>query len=204
MIYFSSQAVYSDLSTDLNITEETKIEPMSLYGASKFAGECVIKESCRQTSTPFLILRPCMVFGPRDTSTSYGPARFIRSILEEGRVLLFGEGSERRDYLFVRDLAQMTLQLAFSQAEGVLNLTAGQNFSFQEIVETLRPLLKKDFEVSYVKREKPKTDLKVNPAKLRQWIPNFSPTDFKKGLQESMEYFFKMRQNSKEMIHGRN
>ena len=91
-IYFSSLSVYGDDSTNLAITEDTPIAPNSLYGVAKFAGECVLRQAAQRSGTPMITLRPCMVYGPGDTSQAYGPTRFIKAILQQGEVSVFGDG----------------------------------------------------------------------------------------------------------------
>ena len=60
MILFSSAAVYGEQHENLHINEDTPIRPTSLYGAAKFASECVLR-GC-------VALRPALIYGPGDTS----------------------------------------------------------------------------------------------------------------------------------------
>ncbi|MFC2019503.1 NAD-dependent epimerase/dehydratase family protein [Chloroflexota bacterium] len=98
-LYFSTLSVYSDTTTNLSITEETAVTPASLYGAAKFASECVVKQAASENDIPLVIFRPCMVYGPGDNSDAYGPTRFIKSVLQEGKVYLFGDGTELKEHL---------------------------------------------------------------------------------------------------------
>lgn len=188
-LYFSSLSVYGDATTNLSITEETGIAPVSLYGIAKFAGECVVRQAAEKNDIPLVVLRPCMVYGPGDTSSAYGPTRFIKSILREGKVSLFGDGTELRDYLFIRDLVQITILFAFDNQCGTYNLATGHSRSFQEIIAYLRQITQQDFEVIYVDRDRPKVDQRINPVKLLNILPNFRFTEFKQGQGETYRYF---------------
>jgi UDP-glucose 4-epimerase len=189
-IYFSTLSVYGDAQTNLSITEETPIAPTSLYGVTKYAGECVVRQTAEKIGVPTLVLRPCNVYGPGDTSNSYGPARFIKSILQEGKVQLFGDGAELRAYVFIDNLAQMTIQLALSDYFGTYNLASGESFSFQDILGYLRRIAKRDFTVLHIARSQPKIDQKINVGKLLSVLPNFHFTEFEQGLERTYTYFF--------------
>jgi len=188
-LYFSTTSVYSDVVTDLAITEETPIAPTSLYGAAKFAGECVLKQVADKAGIPVVILRPCMVYGPGDTSQAYGPARFIQSIRREGRVRLFGDGAEGRDYVFIRDLVAITSQLALGPFVGTYNLATGRSHTFQELVGILREVLSMDLSVEQLERDRPKADQRINLAKLMAVLPDLRLTEFADGLRETCEFF---------------
>ncbi len=188
-LYFSTLSVYGDATTDLSITEETKIAPTSLYGVAKFTGECILKQVTEKAGIPLVILRPCKVYGPGDASRAYGPVGFIGSILREGKVHLFGDGTELRDHLFIHDLVQITIQLAFSDRYGTYNLATGQSYSYLEIIAYLRKLMPQKFEVVHRDRSKPKVDQRINPSKLLEALPAFRFTELERGLAETYRYF---------------
>jgi UDP-glucose 4-epimerase len=188
-LYFSSLSVYGDASTNLSITEDTAIAPTSLYGVAKFAGECVIRQVAKQAGMPLVVFRPCMVYGPGDTSHAYGPARFIKSILQKGQVRLFGDGAELRDYLFIQDLVGITIQFAFGDQRGTYTLATGHSHSFQEIIAYLRKVTEREFDVIHVNRDRPKVDQKIDPAKLLGTLPGLHFTESEQGLAETYRYF---------------
>lgn len=188
-LYFSSLSVYGDTTTSLSITEETAIAPTSLYGIAKFAGECVVKLAAERAGIPLVVFRPCMVYGPGDTSRAYGPARFIESILREGKVCLFGGGADLRDYLFIRDLVEITIQFIFGDQHGTYNLATGCSHSFQEIIACLRNVVEREFDVIHEDRDRPKVDQRISPAKLLAILAGFRFTDFEQGLAETYKFF---------------
>ena len=188
-VYFSTTAVYGDMESDLCITEETRIAPSSLYGIAKFASECVLKHVAEKAGIPLVLLRLCMVYGPGDTSQAYGPTRFIQSILREGRVHLFGDGSEGRDYLFIQDLVQITERFVCGDHSGTFNLATGHSYSFQDLITCLRSFMPAGFEVIHLERDGPQADQRLNPAKLLGVLPGFQFTELKQGLFETYNYF---------------
>jgi UDP-glucose 4-epimerase len=188
-LYFSTLSVYGDAVTNLSITEETAIAPTSLYGAAKFAGECILRQAAKERDIPLVVFRPCKVYGPGDPSHEYGPVGFTKSILQEGKVYLFGDGTELRDHLFINDLVQITLRFTFGDHCGTYNLATGRSHSFQEIIAILREVAQKDFEVIYMDRTKPKIDQKISLVKLLDILPSFRFTELEQGLLETYRYF---------------
>lgn len=188
-VYLSSVAVYGDHTTNLAIREDAPINPASLYGISKFAGECAVRHAAKKAGVPLTILRPCMVYGPGDSSDAYGVGRFLRSALVENQVKLYGDGTELRDYVFVRDLAEIILQLALSDGEGVYNVGSGQSRSFRDIVQSLQKLMGRKLSVIELPRTRPKTDQRIDVSKLLAALPGMTFTDFERGLEESLTTF---------------
>lgn len=187
-LYFSTLSVYGDAATDLSITEQTAIAPTSLYGIAKFAAECILRQVTEPAGIPLVVFRPCKVYGPGDTSQEYGPARFISSILSGEAIRLFGDGSELRDCLFIRDLVAIISQLAFGNHHGTYNLASGCSHSFQEIISLLRKVTHQNFEVVNLERNRPKIDQKINPAKLLAALPGFKFTDLEDGLADTHRF----------------
>ena len=191
--YFSSTSVYGDSHTDLSISEETPIAPTSLYGKARFAGECTLREVAVQTEIPLVIVRPCMIYGPGDTSEAYGPARLIKSMVQGDSISLYGDGSELRDYIFISDLAGITTRLAVGDFTGTYNLATGHCHSFTEILECLQLLTPKRLKVTHQDRLKPKVDQRINPGRLLAALPNLQFTDLREGLAAAYGYFSRQR-----------
>jgi UDP-glucose 4-epimerase len=187
-VYFSSTAVYGDAVTNLAITEDTPLSPTSHYGLAKVACEWVIREAAQTTGVPVAILRPCMVYGPGDTSLSYGPGRFIRAIQRGEPVQVFGDGSELRDYLFIGDLVEITLRLAFGGHHGTYNVATGRGYSFQGLLDCLRSISRQDFKVISRDRDRPKTDQRIDPLKLMRALPGLRFTPLEQGLARALPW----------------
>jgi len=182
LVYFSSTSVYSDALENLSITEETKPDPQTPYGSAKFFSECVLKPIASKKGTPMTILRPCMIYGSGDNSNTYGPTRFINSISKEKKVFLFGDGLERRNYLFIDDLVQIVDYFIQKEVTGTYNIAGPENHSFKEILDIFETIPNMKFDVVHLERKQSKVDLKLNIEKLCQLLPNFAFTPIQEGL----------------------
>ena len=110
LVLASSCAVYGD-PTALPVSEEAVPDPLSPYAASKLRAE----ELCRRfaaSGLETLCLRFFNVYGPRqDPSSDYSGviARFIDRALAGRPLIIFGDGSQTRDFVFVRDVVRASV-----------------------------------------------------------------------------------------------
>lgn len=188
-VYLSSLAVYGDSQTNLSITEETPASPTSPYGDGKLVGEQLLTDAATSRGTPSLILRPCMVYGPGDRASAYGPSALTRSVVRTGRVSVFGDGADRRPYLFIDDAASVVLRLAVEDHVGTFNVASDESHSFEQILDRLRHSTDRRFEVVREPRMRPKTDLVVSPRKLQRALGDLTFTTLDEGLAATHRAF---------------
>lgn len=183
-LYLSSDAVYGWRYDP--VTEETPVEPPGYYAIANYAGERLMQTIAEARGSSLLTLRPVAVFGPGDTHDAYGPNRFVRSIVAERRVTLFGGGDDVRDHLYVGDFARLAVLLLEAGAEGLYNLATGVGRTFASIVEDLRRLAPWDFEVMTASRPISLTHRTFDITRLRRATPTFRFTPFEVALEETL------------------
>ncbi len=183
-IYLSSASVYGDLKTNLRITEKTPVRPSSLYGAAKLAGEEILQRASKECGSALLVLRPCMVYGPRSRDQeAYGPMKFANSIKKNGRVLFFGDGGERRDYVFIEDFADIVYRFSLGDHQGTFNVATGKGVSFKKLADEFQALLKQKIRRVSLKRKIPKSSLGFNVAKMAKQLGPIRFTPLRNGLK---------------------
>lgn len=128
VVYFSSDAVYAD-DTQW-VTDDTKAEPGSPYGAMHLTREVMLKSIMAGV---LAVIRPTLVYGLADTHSSYGPNRFRRMNEKDGKITLFGKGEERRDHIFIDDLIELTMRVLRRRSVGMLLGVTGRSLSFGDI-----------------------------------------------------------------------
>ncbi len=184
-VCFSSDAVYP--MRDDPITEETPVSPGgTFYAIAKYTAECVLRRAAEAKSFPLLVLRPTGVFGPGDTHNSYGPNAFLRSVITDRSVRLFGQGEEQRDHLYIGDLVRLVTHLVETDAVGVVNLATGVSRSFAEVVESLRRVAPYEVTVSHLPRKTAVTHRRFDISRLSRDIPGFRFTDFEEAIGETL------------------
>jgi nucleoside-diphosphate-sugar epimerase len=130
VVYISSDAVYAD--GPIPLSESSPAAPGTMHGAMHLAREIIFRS---ETTPPLAIMRPTLLYGARDPHNGYGPNRFMRQVARGEDIVLFGEGEERRDHLFIDDLAEVVAGVLLRRSKGVLNVATGKVHSFREIAE---------------------------------------------------------------------
>jgi len=80
-------------------------------------------------------VRPTLIYGPRDPHNGYGPNRFRRLATKGEEIVLFGEGEEERDHVFVDDVAELVVRVLGLGSTGVLNAASGDVHSFRAVAD---------------------------------------------------------------------
>ena len=180
VVYISSDAVYRDALVPL--TEESCAEPGSLHGAMHLAREVMLKGACEAR---LAILRPSLLYGATDPHNGYGPNRFRRLAAKHKTISLFGEGEERRDHVFIDDLAEIVRLTVVHKSTGVLNVATGSTASFREIAEMVASLFDPPAAIQGTQRQGPMPHGGYRPFDIdvcRNVYPEFRYTTLAEGL----------------------
>ena len=181
VVYISSDAVYTD--SDEPLTERSAAQPASLHGIMHLSREVMLANAF---NGPLCYLRPTLIYGNGDPHNGYGPNRFMRQAASGKDIDLFGEGEERRDHVWIEDVAEVTCKVLFHLSQGVLNVASGDVVSFSDIAKQVSHLLPGSYGI--------KTRVRVGPmphngfrafdiSVLRSAFPNFLCTPLNVGLQ---------------------
>jgi nucleoside-diphosphate-sugar epimerase len=141
VVIASSAAVYGD-SDLLPLTEETSLCPLSPYAASKVTNEIYAGLYTRVLGLEVTALRYFNVYGPRQAPDSQYAAAvpiFIRRLLSNQPVTVFGDGGQTRDLIFVEDVVRANLLAAENpQAPGeVFNICTGRETRIIDLLNVL-------------------------------------------------------------------
>jgi nucleoside-diphosphate-sugar epimerase len=181
LIYASSDAVYS--FADETISEATPAAPADLYGAMHRTRELILTA---EAQVPLAILRLTAIYGAGDTHNSYGPNRFIRQALADGRIPLFGGGEETRDHLDADDAVALVVQALLHRSTGLANLASGESVSFGDVARQVAALAGRPVEVQPSPRQNPATHRRFDIANLKRAFPNVALTPLADGLRKAV------------------
>ncbi len=183
LIYISSDAVYADSNKPM--TEASPAEPGSLHGVMHLAREVMLKNEL--TAIPLAIVRPTLIFGPGDPHNGYGPNRFMRLAHEGHDITLFGEGEERRDHVFIGDVAEIVRRVVLHRATGIVNAVSGTVTSFREIAEMAAAKFEPRVKITDTPRTGPMPHngyRAFDTASARRLFPDFVPLALDAGLDQ--------------------
>ena len=138
VIFASSAAVYAR-STNLPIAEENPNEPISLYGVSKLCSEYLLRNYHKIHNLSYASLRFANVYGPRqDTRTEGGVvAIFIDKILKADKAIIFGDGTQTRDFIYVDDVVSACLLALNNDVIGEFNIGTESETSVLDLYSKL-------------------------------------------------------------------
>ncbi|MCF2141404.1 MAG: NAD-dependent epimerase/dehydratase family protein [Candidatus Lokiarchaeota archaeon] len=140
IVFASSSSVYGDTPT-LPKHEKMHLDPISPYGVAKYAAEAYMVSYHRVYGLNTTSLRYFNVFGPRQKDSPYSGviAIFIARIFEHKNPVIFGDGTQSRDFTYIKDVVRANLLAGLSQkaAGEVMNIAAGKPISLQELTEIM-------------------------------------------------------------------
>jgi len=193
IIIASSAAVYGD-SPEIPKKENMLPSPKSPYAISKLDCEYFAKLFYEEYGLRTTILRYFNVYGPRQDPTSpYAAAIpiFIRQASKNDNIVIFGDGLQTRDFIYVKDVVQAN-ELVMSKGDGkILNVA---NASAISIIELARQIIELMGSSSKIVFKEPRTgDIKHSLADTSDISKiGFKPKyDLKKGLIETIGWFKK-------------
>jgi len=190
----STSAVYGD-SPFVSKRESDPSAPLSPYAAAKLASESYCAAFPQSYDIETVVLRYFNVFGPRqDPQSEYSAVipRFVSMILAGQRPIIYGDGEQSRDFVFVSDVAKANL-LAATQPNargGIFNIGRGQRTSLLELLVTLRRILEQSIEpIHEPARTGDVRDSLADISQARQHLGFEPAVTIDQGLQRSIEYY---------------
>jgi UDP-glucose 4-epimerase len=193
VVLSSSAAVYGDNPVSPKTTD-MKPEPKSPYGITKLDGEYYLNMYREMFRLGTISLRYFNVFGPRqDPNSQYAAAIpiFIDRALKNQPIFIYGDGTQTRDFIFVKDVVKANVLAATKKdAFGVFNVANGNAISINEIASLIIKITQSKSAIIY-KKKRP-GDIKNSLASIADTKEKikFNPQiSLKEGLKETIKYF---------------
>lgn len=180
LINISSDAVYGDLENP--ISERAVPAPGGYHGIMHLIREIAINT---QGGCAVTHVRPTLIYGSQDPHNGYGPNRFARQALAGGDIPLFGKGEERRDHIFIGDLAALLWRIIAHKAIGDVNAATGQTHSFHALAELAVALAQSPSTIRYLDRSGPMPHNGFRPfdvGTITRTFPDFRFTAIEEGM----------------------
>ena len=200
-VHVSTSEIYGT-AMRIPMDENTPAFPHTIYGSSKLAGECHARAFQKTYGMPVVILRPFNSYGPNchhEGDSGEVIPKFILRALADRPMLIFGDGSQTRDFTFVTDTAWGISMAGMSEvAVGkTINLGSGYEISINDLALLIKKVTSKPNAIikhleprpgdilrlySDSKRAKkflgfkPKINFETGLTKLVSWYQSFSTT----------------------------
>lgn len=191
-IFASSSSVYGDTPV-LPQREDMTPNPLSPYAVSKLAGEYYCQVFNQVYGLPTVCLRFFNVYGPRqDPDSPYAAVipQFIKRLSEGKPPIIFGDGTQTRDFTFVKDAVEATILAAQSDASGVFNISGGKSITINQLADLITKLTGNN-KIKPIHQEARPGDIvhslaDISKAKAFGYEPKYS---LEEGLRETIESF---------------
>ena len=149
MVYASSAAVYGH-PMRLPIMETDECRPISPYGLEKQVNDQYAKLFREAFHLSLLGLRYFNVYGPRqDPRSPYAGviSKFLDRIDQHQPLLVYGDGSQTRDFIFVQDVARANVAALRNDMTGVCHVATGKSWDLLHMIEILSSCTKCRLEI---------------------------------------------------------
>lgn len=195
-VYASSSSIYGD-NPELPKREDFPVRPISPYALTKYAGERYCQIFFQIYGLPTICLRYFNVFGPKQNPDSPYSAvipKFITAFLKDEKPVIFGDGTQSRDFTYVENVVSANLLAAKSQkgAGEVFNIACEGETSLNDLVDMLSEISGKKIEAEY--KDSRLGDVPHSRADIKKAkeLLGYKPlVDIKEGLKRTFEYYAK-------------
>ncbi len=187
-IFLSSADVYG-IPERLPITENTKISPVTYYALAKSTGEKIFEVATKKSKTDLLIIRFNGIYGYGQKNIGYGPNAFFAAIVNNKVVEIWGKGEEKRDNVYVEDLARAIVELYKHNAKGIYNIATGESISFSEMLKIIKLITKTNFKIKYKSRTSGSFDQIFDNSKFLKAVQEFSFTSKKIAFKQTLAQY---------------
>ena len=180
-VFASSASVYGNREI---CREDDCPKPLSVYGVTKLSAEHLINAT---------ILRYFNVYGEGQShKTKAVIPSFFYSILTKGKVIVYGDGNQTRDFIYVGDVADATIRAFEMNVRGVFNIGTAKQISILQLLSHIKSIVDKEFEEFGIEFKPPrKGDIKKSIADITRakTLLNFHPKmDLREGLRRTYNW----------------
>jgi nucleoside-diphosphate-sugar epimerase len=172
-----------------------KPAPISPYAWTKLYGEQLCKDYYHVYGLPAVSLRFFNVYGARQNPNSHYAAvvpRWITAALTGNRPIVYGDGKQLRDFVYIGDLVQ-AIWLAAQQPEAVgkvFNVASGEQHTLLELLEAIEQAIGKPLNPRF---DEPRAgDIRrsyADTSAARKWLRFQPKTSLRQGIKLTLEAY---------------
>ncbi len=172
----SGGTIYGE--SDCPIAEDAATNPITTYGIQKLAIEKIIYLYSHLYGIDYRIIRLSNPYGPyqRPNGKLGAITTFTYKALKGEPIIIYGDGSNIRDYIFIDDAVNAIINISTKEAgHKIYNVGSGKGRSLVEVLECIRVQLKKEIDIVYT--DKRNVDVKENYLDSTRYIKDFGEVE---------------------------
>lgn len=192
VVLASSGAIYGEQSRQ-PVTEDMSPHPTSPYAVSKLAAEYYVNTIGGLWGIETVALRIFNAYGPDQAiPPAHAPVipQFMQQALGGGSLVVFGDGEQTRDFVYIDDVIEALVTAATAQGidRQVINVGLGRETRVNELVRTIEQVTGREAHVLHVRAESGGVSRLVADLRLaRRWLNYESQVDLETGLRFLLE-----------------
>ena len=172
------------------VKEEYDKRPFSPHGIVKLTMENFLEYYRRKCNIQYDIFRVSNVYGEgQEIKKGLGLINtLLENILTQGKVRIFGDGNNFRNYIYVKDLVRlMQYSVSHNLSESaVFNLSSHDSYTVNQIISTLKRIVPESFEVEYLSQRKSDNEyIDIDNSKILSFFPEFTFTPFESAISDT-------------------
>lgn len=190
-LHVSTDEVYGSAPPGESFSETARLRPGNPYSASKASSDLLVQAYMNTHDLPAIITRCTNNFGPYQYPEKFIPL-FATNALDGKKLPLYGDGTNVRDWIYVRDHCEALLQLAMNGTPGeVYNIAGNCEKQNKEVAEKLLELLDRPKDLIEYVEDRPGHDFRysITTDKIEDeigWTPGHS---FDSALKNTVEWY---------------
>jgi UDP-glucuronate decarboxylase len=197
-IFLSSTAVYGE-GYDDKLTEASECNPISPYGYHKLLGENLCHKWSELYNFSTTILRISSVYGPSDNrSIERGAISIlIENTIQQKNFHIYGDGDQRRDFIYVEDVADAVFRVITSDVYGTYNLSSNYPVTINDLVRRLEKLNNVPNVIYKGARTGEVSNSVIDNQKISRdldWVPKYS---LQEGLEKRYDWEYRQKTRKK-------
>lgn len=191
-VHTSTSSIYGN---GVNITEDSKREFLNIYAATKYSSECLCRLYESTENLPLTIIRYTNTYGKnqRPESPYCGViGRFVQKAVLGEEIRINGDGKQYRDFMYVDDVANLTIDLSLME-ESIgqdINFNTNNSVTILEVAELVKKLTNSNSEIVTV------PERKIDSIKYRKLkndkllsLTDIDFIDIESGLSKTIEWY---------------
>ena len=192
-VYGSPEGPEND---EINEKTPTANSPDHLYTSAKIAAEMFCKNYKRLYDVNYTIMRFGIPFGERARESTVTPI-FLKKILNNDEITIHGDGSQSRQFIYVKELAEGCVACLQNNAENqIINIEGRERISVIEIVRNLEKILDKKGKVKFIEDRAGQFKGRLISAKKARNLLNWEPKlSYFQALKNYTEWYIQRTSN---------
>lgn len=180
-------------ASDQKVTEDSNKKPFSPYGITKLTMEHYLNYFEARYGLCYDVYRVSNVYGDgQNTGKGLGIINtFLEKIIRDKQIQIFGNGENIRNYVYVKDVAQLLCLSVLTPAShsAIYNLSSNDTLSINTLVAIIKGIVQEDFKILYQDtRKSDNSAIYLDNSKITGALPGFKFSSIEEGIAKTYAY----------------